>query len=62
VNITVSPTHSWAIAFADRTGVQQLSPRMDGIGDRDQMFVEFAGRDLLEQLPVRRLQLPVLGR
>lgn len=31
-------------------GVQQLTACVDGVGDRDEMLVELAGGDLLEQL------------
>lgn len=62
MNITVSPTESSAIAFAERDCVQQLEARLDGVGDRDELLVELARRDLLEQLPVRRHQLSVYAR
>jgi hypothetical protein len=33
--------------------VQQLAACVDGVGDRDEMLVELAGSDLLEQLSAR---------
>jgi hypothetical protein len=34
-------------------GMQQLAACVDGVGDRDEMLVELAGSDLLEQLAAR---------
>jgi hypothetical protein len=42
--------------------VQELEACVDGVGDPDELVVDFAGCDLLEQLPFRRHQLPVFGR
>jgi len=43
---------------ADR--VQQRTAGVYGVGNRDEVLVEIARRDLLEQLPLRRHQLPVI--
>ena len=43
---------------ADR--VKQLATRLDGVGDRDQMFIELSRRDRVEQLTLGILQSAIL--
>lgn len=42
--------------------VQELTARMDGVGNRNKVLVELACHDLLEQLPLRQHQLAVIAR
>jgi hypothetical protein len=41
--------------------VQQLKAGLDGVRDRNELPIEFASRDLLEQLPLWRQELPVFA-
>ena len=50
--------------LGDRAGgadrVKQLSARVDGVGDRDQMLIQLSRRDRVEQLALRILRSPIL--